>query len=485
MSAPPIESDQAPIRAKRPGPLSTTQTVVGVVASGLGVAYLWLVIGRSIWMQYTRVLEPPIDWLRTAAWLAIPVIAVAVLSRRMRWPGLVLGALIGVWMGAGAVSSWRLTGQVDTRSLMLGMVCAGLFFGVAAARPAWTGWSIFVLGAGYVFLHVVVYYKSYYSLGQAFPGSTWWWSRSMWHADSLASVKQWRGGYYFVALPYPEGRIDRVLALVTEVPNLEIFRSGISPFAFRGLTGNGNLTGNFLAPCLAFVVPFVATRWRGHRGVRLFFIVAARIVMAAAVLIPGLFLLHVLGARSALAAVLIGLLVLIIPLAWSRNSPTATIAALVIPLGVLVPFILTRTQGISWSGRDCVWDRLWIPAIRDSPIWGIGPPGRLSDACAPGSPAWFHAHNEIFQAWSLGGLLGLAAAVTTIVWLAWLAVRYSDRDGRVLLAVMTCCMVLMGFEVLSSFRSNWVFMGIAWFIAIAGYSLSRMASQSEGARSPA
>ena len=58
MSAPPIESDQAPIRAKRPGPLSTTQTVVGVVASGLGVAYLWLVIGRSIWMQYTRVLEP-------------------------------------------------------------------------------------------------------------------------------------------------------------------------------------------------------------------------------------------------------------------------------------------------------------------------------------------------------------------------------------------------------------------------------------------
>ena len=83
------------------------------------------------------------------------------------------------------------------------------------------------------------------------------------------------GGYYFVALPYPEGRIDRVLALVTEVPNLEIFRSGISPFAFRGLTGNGNLTGNFLAPCLAFVV----RSWRpagGTQGVRLFFIVAAR-----------------------------------------------------------------------------------------------------------------------------------------------------------------------------------------------------------------
>ena len=150
VSAPPIESDMAPTRSERPAPLSTMQTIFGVVASGLGVAYLWLVIGRSIWMQYTRVIEPPIDWLRTAAWLAIPVIAVAILSRRMRWPGLVLGALIAVWMGAGAVSSWALTGQVDTRSLMLGAVCAGLFFGVAAARPAWTGWSIFVLGAGYV-----------------------------------------------------------------------------------------------------------------------------------------------------------------------------------------------------------------------------------------------------------------------------------------------------------------------------------------------
>ena len=43
--------------------------------------------------------------------------------------------------------------------------------------------------------------------------------------------------------------------------------------------------------------------------------------MAAAVLIPGLFLLHVLDANAALAAVLISLLVLIIPLTWSRNEP--------------------------------------------------------------------------------------------------------------------------------------------------------------------
>ena len=122
-----------------------------------------------------------------------------------------------------------------------------------------------------------------------------------------------------------------------------------------------------------------------------------------------------------------------------------------------------------------MWDRLWIPAIRDSPDLGhrpaqVGSATRARPDPLPG----IHAHNEIFQAWSLGGLLGLAAAVTTIAGLTWLAVRYSDRDGRVLLAVITCCMVLMGFEVLSSFRSNWVFMGIAWFIAIAGYSLSRM-----------
>ena len=111
--------------------------------------------------------------------------------------------------------------------------------------------------------------------------------------------------------------------------------------------------------------------------------------MAAAVLIPGLFLLHVLGARSALAAVLIGLLVLIIPLAWSRNSPTATTAALVIPLGVPVPFILTRTQGISWSGRDCVWDEVVDPRDQGLPDLGYWPAGRLSDDSAlarlPGS----------------------------------------------------------------------------------------------------
>ena len=95
MSAPPIE-DHAPATAERPEPLSTTRTIFGVIGSGLGVAYLWLVIGRSIWMQYTRNIEPEVEWLRTAAWLAIPVIAVAILSRRLRWQGLVLGAMIAV-----------------------------------------------------------------------------------------------------------------------------------------------------------------------------------------------------------------------------------------------------------------------------------------------------------------------------------------------------------------------------------------------------
>ena len=61
------------------------------------------------------------------------------------------------------------------------------------------------------------------------------------------------------------------------MPNLEIFSSGIKPFVFRGLTGNGNLTGNFLAPYLAFVIPFSAARWRGHHGVHLFLSVTARI----------------------------------------------------------------------------------------------------------------------------------------------------------------------------------------------------------------
>jgi O-antigen ligase len=138
----------------------------------------------------------------------------------------------------------------------------------------------------------------------------------------------------------------------------------------------------------------------------------------------------------------------------------------------LIPFILTRLQGFSWNGRDCVWNDVRIPAIRNSPVWGIGPPGRLSDACAPGSPAWYHAHNEFFQAWSIGGILGVTAAVTTVAALAWFAVRFSDRDDRALLALLVCCTALMGFEVISSFRANYLHLGIAGFVVIAARSMS-------------
>lgn len=458
----------------RPTHAERAHQILGIVAGIAGVAYMWWVIGGVILLQYDRILDPPIEWLRDRALWAVPVIILALAARRMRWPTVAIGALVGLWLGAGAISSWRLTGDLDGRSLMLGLVCAGLFFGVAASRPLWTGWSIFLLGAGWVFLTVYVYYRSYYSLGQAFPGTTWWWSTVQSKADSMTSIKEWRGGYYFAPLPYPDGRLERIRALIFDVPRFESIYEGLRPFQFRGLTGNGNMTGNFLAPFLVFVAPFIAHRLRGRRTWHWSLIIPARIGLTAAVLVPGLFILYVMDARAALGGVLASLLVLAIPLAWARNAAAATLAAILIPAGFLVPFLLTRLQGLSWNGRDCIWNDLWIPTIRDSLLWGIGPPGRLSDTCTPGSTTWYHAHNEFFQAWSIGGILGVTAAVAAVAALAWFAVRFSDRDDRALLALLVCCMVLMGFEVLSSFRANYLHLGIAWFVVITARSMGML-----------
>ena len=58
--------------------------------------------------------------------------------------------------------------------------------------------------------------------------------------------------------------------------------------------------------------------------------------------------------------------------------------------------------------------------------------------------------------------------------LAWFAVRFSDRDQRALLVVLTCSAVLMVLEVLTPSVGNTIHLGIAGLMVVAGRSLALM-----------
>ncbi|MEZ5119711.1 MAG: hypothetical protein R2686_07395, partial [Candidatus Nanopelagicales bacterium] len=288
------------------------------IAAVLGLAYLWAVLAGSLAMQWWRI-TPTMANLQKLCLFAVVVILAALLTRRLPRPVLVFGVLIAVWLGAGSLSSWRLTGQVDTRPLLLATACVGLFMGVAATRPRWVGWSILAIGGLYVLLNLVVYWKAYYSLGTSFPGTATWFSiENGYQASSLTSKADWYGYRFFLELPYPDSMFDRAVALVRDVPPL---RQWPPLFAFLGLTTNPNGTGNFVAPFLAFVIPFVAHRARRRGG---YLMALARSALAAAIVVPGLFLLYALDARTAAFAVVISAVVLILPLGWSRNPQVAT-----------------------------------------------------------------------------------------------------------------------------------------------------------------
>lgn len=98
-------------------------------------------------------------------------------------------------------------------------------------------------------------------------------------------------------------------------------------------------------------------------------------------------------------------------------------------------------------------------------MWGVGAPGHLTDVC-PAPVFIVNAHNELLQAWSVGGLVGLFAFIGFFALVTWLAVRHSDLDGRVLLAVIASCVALLGMEVLST---DWA---LAWLVPIVARSLA-------------
>jgi hypothetical protein len=454
----------------------------GLAAPWTGLVHLWVILGLSVAMQYLRADDygvevggwlqgvPP-SWLLMCATSGALAGGLALLGGRLWWPALAFGGLFTVWMGSGALSSWVLTGHVDPRSVQLALACGGLALGTAAARPAWSGWSIYVIGAAYVWLNLLALYRNYYSLGTELTVAGRWWTGN----EFLPHVAEAPPG-----LPYPVSGLARIPALVRYL--LESWRFGdlsfwLSPEGFylpRGLTANGNLTANALILLAAYSVPFsLGRRGDAFAGGRLLW---ARLFLAAAVFLPGLFLLYAVAARTAFIALGASAIAVVLPLGWSRRRGMATVAAVAIPAAVGLPALVATLGGPDWSGRTCVWQSWW-DAVAATWSWGLGPPGRFPVPCsyraALGQLEW-HPHNEILQAWSLGGLVGLLAAVGALMLIAWFAVRYSDRDDRVLLVVVVCCALLLGLEVVTSFFGESVALGVASLGSITARSLSLM-----------
>ncbi len=464
-------------------PGSRTRLWASVGAEWLGLANLWLVLGSSVVMQWAWadrpggwVLGAPESWLRAAALSGALVVLLAALGGRVRWPAWVLAGLLGIWLGSGALSAWVLSGEPDTRSLLMAVAGGGLVLGAAAARTTWSGWSIYLIGFAYVYLHLAVLWKNYYSLGGEFPlVNRWLFEYPGGYTLSVPSVPEWAN--------YPSGLIDRARALLSLKQDATLLLpSGVAlpTYRYQGLTTNPNLTGMFMAPLVAFAIPFAAGRWHptGWRGRAVVY--PARVALAAAVVVPAVYLLDLLDARAALLGVIAGAAVMLVPIGWARNRWAASVAALALPVLIMAPVVHTlRWGGPSYSGRDCVWDTV-IPLIRATPSWGLGPPGGFEASCGPVSVRFAHAHNELLQAWSLGGLVGICAAVLALGFLVWFAVRFSDRDIRALVAVLTCSAVVMAVEVLTPSVGYTVHLGIAALAVVAGRSLALMGDREGG-----
>lgn len=424
-------------------------------ARWLGILYLVFSLGGNMLLR----LEPasPRPWFEPVLLimtLAVLLVGVPLVARVwLLWVPL---GLLTVWIGAAVVSTLALTGSVAVGFLKWTLILAALFVSAAVTRPLWSGWAVLILGSLHIAAHVVVYWKNYFSLGASFSSAGSWWSSSYgWSLLPLPARSDWAGPSTLIGLPYPQGVIERVEALVFEVPDLVGYQ-------FFGLTGNPNYTADYLAPFLVFAAAFLVRPVGTHLAA------PVRLAAGTAVLLPGLWIIHVLDARSAVTAVLIGLLLLVVPVAWSRRGAFPYAAAVAAPLLLLAPPITSWLTAASLSGRGCVW-RSWVVAVRESPLWGVGAPGQLSDTCAS-SAIIVNAHNELLQSWSIGGLLGLAGFVGFFVIVTFQAVRHSDLDGRVLLSVMAASVALLGMEVLST---DWA---LGWVVPLIARSLALYAT---------
>ena len=432
----------------------------------LGLAHLWVVLGLSVAMQFILADSTSNSevggWLQTAplAWLVgvavsgVVTLAAAVMSGLVVRAARTFGALVTLWVGSAALSALALVGHLDGRAVLLALACAGLALGVSVAPPSLSGASIFAIGASYVWLHLIVLWSNYYSLGAEFTVAA-----------------RWTGGRVVATapadLPFPEDPMSRLFALVSTAS-----AGPSSGYSFLGLTGNPNLTGNYLAPILAFMAAFTLRATIGdrnqlqkrhrHHGLRR--LRGTRRVPAACACransVDRCRCLHRGGAMAHAEA-------------RTDQARCRAFLAVLLPVAVIAaPPTLSAAMNLRLSGRsDCVWESWWH-AVGLEPVWGNGP-GTLPSTCGLEGMVVARAQ-RVLQSWSLGGLVGLLSFVLLIAFLTWFALGFSDRDGRALVAVLTCCLVLFGMEVVTPFFENAVALGLATIIAVAGRSLRLM-----------
>lgn len=454
------------------------------LAPWTGMAALVYVVGGAIWLQWMHVIGPAsspgsaaLGGLGAAAWVSVGAGAISVGSGRVSAPVFALSGGLLAWLGSGWPSALLVTGEGYTQSAQVMVVCVGMALAVATVPAMWVATTLVVLGVAYIDANYIALWSNFYSTGAQFPGVGLW-------QDGMFGVKS-TPPYRPSWAPDPVGFVDR-LRVFLSVDDLSAAESPETPqrdysrYFQLGLAGNANATGNTIAVVVAFLTALAV---RGHGsgfGKNGLAVVMVRLSLACFAVVPGFALLLVIDARAALAGCIAAMVALGVNLRWTLKRRwfawAFSVAALLI---VMTPFLLSRAIGISFSQRACVWED-WLKAMRGMVTWGIAPPGQFeAAACASVTGGfWTHAHNELLQAWSLGGILGFIAALATFGGLARWAMRYHDRDDRVLLALIVCCAVLFGFEVLSSPLSDWVRPSLALFVVIASRSLQLMAKGS-------
>lgn len=430
------------------------------LAPWVGLANLVFVLGSSVlgqWSEFQGWAVIPDLWVRVPGTAVSGAIAgvLALLSGRLRWPSVALAGLLGLWIAAVSLGAWVLTGHTAARPLWLALTAAGLALGTAVAKPVVSGWAIFLTGCGYVYLNAFILWRNYQTLGAEFPmGAKWWgggdWTRSLlerpeWATDPTAPQTVWK-----------------------------LATGGIDGFMFGGLARGSSTTASCAVFLIVFMAPFVLGRWRGVRSPHPARLALGRALLLLVSAVPGAFLLAALDAYTALAGVIFGWSVLLLPSKWLRHRRVASAAAVLVPTATLVPVLMARWGLLSANNRDCVWDS-WRIAVRDSPVWGSGGttsfPGVTCDF-----PLWVHSHNELLHAWLVSGILGLLVATCALGGLGWCAVRFSHLDQRTLLSTVVCATAVLSFNVLVMDRWDWIGLGMAALIAISARSVRVMSA---------
>jgi hypothetical protein len=449
-----------------------------LVSPWTGLALLLYLLGGLLWLQWQFAVDATfrspaeVGGLPGYALAAVGCAAVALLSGRVRRPVLLLALGLAVWVGSRAVSGWLLDSQVESAALLVAVTLAGLAIAVAAIPAAVAGWTIAAVGTWYIYANLFVLWQNYFSTGVAYPGvAQWKLYDPMWVTTRTPTQRP------LDTFPAPEPLWERIQAFVG-IGEINSTAEDPGGYLIAGLGGNPNGTSTFAALSVVFLAAFSLRVWGSRRRHQPTLVMLCRAALFLATVPAGILLIYLSNGRAALGGVGLALVILILPLRWAHSRLWSWAFAMATPLLILAPFAVAQAGIASWNGRDCTW-QAWWQAIQPAPLSGYGPPGIFPITGCTLSPyitEWWHAHNELFQAWGVGGVLGLAVASAVLMTLAWWGFRGRDRDERVLLGLITCCAVLLGFEVLVEIISGWIRPTLILFTAIAARSVQMIAA---------